>query len=205
MDVIEKQLDYLNETMKDTAAGANSFLLKYHFGGLVAVLALLNLDLVLLDEMQLTSEQDRVLLWIAVAAALILSFVYFYFVLKHYHRFSKSHRKLKYKYELTLHFAFIKGRISDLQYYMEQKITVKVEGEDKPIERAELKNYEFNFFADYLLKHHRFRFQEINKQDSHYIWIAMLVIILTLGIRLFFVFMGADAETVNPADFNPFQ
>lgn len=118
MNVIEKQLDYLNDTMKETASEANSFLLKYHFGGIIAVLTLLNIDLILFEDISLASSIDYRLVAFAVFLSIFLSYRYFRFVLRHYARFAKSHRKLKYKYELTMHHLLSEGSNEEYQYYL---------------------------------------------------------------------------------------
>ena len=190
MDIIEKQLQYLNETMKETAAEANSFLLKYHFGGLVAVLALLNIDLVLLDSASLNGKLDYALLAIAIILVLVLSYKYFGFVLNHYSRFAKSHRKLKYKYELTLHLALCKGDSKDYQYYMEQSVSGLPDSRDDEIKAPKDKQYKFSYMAKYLLNHHRLKYNELEEKDDTYLLMAMSILGLTLAIRGIFLVIG---------------
>jgi len=191
MDIIEKQIEYLNETMKDTASEANSFLLKYHFGGLVAVLALLNLDLVLIDSVRLKGILDYLLLFGAVVLVILLSQKYFQYVLVHYKRFTESHRKLKYKYELTLHFSLSNGEVKDYQYYLEQDLGDSIdESADRKLRQPDFKDYGFVYVANYLLNHHRLRFLSIGKKEGGYLKMAMSVIYLTLAIRTIFLIIG---------------
>ncbi len=187
MDVIEKQLDYLNQTMKDTASEANSFLLKYHFGGLIAVITLLNVDLVLTKEIKLQNNIDYLLLALAASMALILSYIYFKFVVRHYMRFSQSHRKLKYKYELTLHQALCNGEYKDYQYYLEQSVSDTALQKSDEIKNPKDNDYDFKYIADYLLNHHRLKFSQLTDRDNSYLGIAMSVIVLTLSIRAIFM------------------
>lgn len=42
--VIEQQLEYQNQSMRDKASEVDIFLLKYYFGGLVALVTLLNIN-----------------------------------------------------------------------------------------------------------------------------------------------------------------
>lgn len=192
MDVIEKQLDYLNETMKETAAEANSFLLKYHFGGLVAVLALLNIDLVLIDAIAIESVFDFCLLGLSIFLVIFLSRKYFAYVLDHYGRFTKSHRKLKYKYELTLHAALSRARDQDYQFFLEQDVNhIPDEKIDGQLKVPNQDDYEFIYLANYLLNHHRIRYKDLEKKDGHYLDMAMAVIILTLAIRAIFLIIGS--------------
>ncbi|MDH5426268.1 MAG: hypothetical protein OEY29_14865 [Gammaproteobacteria bacterium] len=190
MDIIEKQLDYLNETMKQTAADANSFLLKYHFGGLIAVIALLNADLVLADRIIKTASQHYAMLSVAVMLIFSLSFCYFYIVLMHYRRFARSHRKLKYKYELTLHCSLSNGDYRDYQFYLEKSVSDKTSGqketEDK-LNKPEEKDYPFTDIAEYLLNHHRIKYNKLEKVDLRYLLMALSVIALTVSIRVIFI------------------
>ncbi len=185
MNVIEKQLDYLNDTMKETASEANSFLLKYHFGGIIAVLTLLNIDLVIAKDLNVDTMLDHIILLISIFLAVFLSYKYFEFVLRHYSRFAKSHRKLKYKYELTLHSLLSKGSNEEYQYYLEQSLdersAFRKEDDDKISEPS--KGYDFKYIAHYLLNHHRLRYRSLNKMDNSYLRIALTVVILTVLIR----------------------
>lgn len=187
MDVIEKQLDYLNQTMKETASEANSFLLKYHFGGLIAVIALLNVDLVLTEKINIQDSQDYLLLICAALLALMLSYIYFKFVVRHYMRFSQSHRKLKYKYELTLHQALCKGDYKDYQFYLEQSVNETATHNTDKISNPADNDYRFEYIADYLLNHHRIKFNQLSDMDNSYLAIAMSVIVLTISIRAIFL------------------
>jgi len=191
MDILEKQIEYLNGTMKDTASEANSFLLKYHFGGLIAVLALLNIDLVLVNPASFSTVLDYALLSVAILFVVLLSYKYFRFVLNHYCRFSESHRKLKYKYELTLHLLLCQGDNRDYQFYLEQSVSGEPESEVDEIDEPDTENYEFNYFAKYLLNHHRIKFRKLKEKDDSYLWIAMLIIALTLSIRTIFIVIGS--------------
>ncbi|NRA55301.1 MAG: hypothetical protein HRU23_14245 [Gammaproteobacteria bacterium] len=68
---------------------------------------------------------DYWLIMVGIILIITLSYKYFYFVLSHYIKFSQSHLKLKYKYELTLNFALCNGKNSDYQYYLEQSVMEK--------------------------------------------------------------------------------
>lgn len=191
MDIIEKQLDYLNETMKETASGANSFLLKYHFGGLIAVITLLNTDLVLADNIVKIGEENYRLVGVAVCLIFLLSFGYFYIVLMHYRRFARSHRKLKYKYELTLHCSLTNGDYRDYLLYMEKSIseTPSEQAKDE-LRHHEGNDYKFTEVADYLLNHHRIKYQKLEWIDFKYLLMALSVIALTVSIRGMLMVIG---------------
>lgn len=187
MDVIEKQLEYLNSTMKETASEANSFLLKYHFGGIIAVVAMLNIDLVLFQSITFTTNMEYILFFIAILLAFLISWGYFYFVLKHYGRFSKSHRKLKYKYELTLHLLLSNGSYWEYQYYLEKSVSDDIESNEPIFNDIPTTQYEFKKMAEYLINHHREKYKELDEKDRSYLYIAMLIIVFTLSIRCIFL------------------
>jgi hypothetical protein len=191
MDATEKQLDFLNQTMKDTAAEANEFLRRYHFGGMVAVIALLNVDLISLRGLSLNTSFRWSVFVAVLLLAVALSYVYFGFIIKHYNRFTRSHRKLKYKYELTLHHALCGGGdVALYQYYLERGL-----GGDLPADAPDCLRekpdggYEFRGVADYLLVHHAEKLKEIESGSAsrEYIKIAMLIICLTVIIKLGFL------------------
>ena len=100
---LEQQLAFLNERMKEMSDTANAFLNKYYFGGMIAVIAVLNLDLVLIEQPTTLTVKGFLYLGLLAIVVLGISELYFSKVIEHYQRFSVSNRKLKYKYELTLH------------------------------------------------------------------------------------------------------
>ena len=188
MDVIEKQLQYLNETMKDKSSEIASFLMKYYLGGIIAVIALLNIDLVALGGIKITNEAGYYLLGVVIVLVLTLSHQYFKYVLSNYAKLSKSHRKIKYKFEITLHYAMSTGEYKDYQYYLEQSLDKKPETPDKDyIKKPEQGDYDFNYIGEYFLNHHRVRFHEIEAVDKNYLRIGLLVVCLTLAIRGIFI------------------
>lgn len=63
-----------------------------------------------------------------------------------------------------------------------------IDGSDE-IDPPEGQGYKFKYIATYLLNHHRLRFQELNKIDQSYLWIAMIIVILTLSIRVIFLIL----------------
>lgn len=180
-EVLLKQLDLLNDQMKDTAAEANSFLAKYLFGGLIAVIALLNVDLVLLKE-PILAQCSAALGW-AVILVLLLSGTYFYIVTNHYLVFRKSHRKLKYKFELTLHTLLLGGSGVAEDYSRRLEYSAGEEPRTSKPEYPESGNS--GEVLDYLLDHHRVRLREIEPAlKSPLFWLAMLLVGLTMIVRL---------------------
>ena len=181
---LEKQLQYLNERMKETAETANQFLGKFLFGGLIAVIALLNADLVVLRELPVPTQNVKVLA-VAAAAVLAISWLYFRTVVVHYATFRVSHRKLKYKYELTLHAILTGASSSEYATFLEEPVDRKPHqiGEDRYPEGGS-----FQEVAGYLLEHHR-RALESREAKRWGIWrdaylqIAIWLVVLTLVVR----------------------
>lgn len=177
--VSRNQLEYLNSTMKDTLQASNSFLLKYHFGGIIAIIGLLNADLFLLTDIVYNIATCLLLLLVA-GLVVLLANIYFGIVLKEYCRYLQSHRKLKYKYELTLHLLLCEEKKNDYQLYLEKSFdSVKYE----MLTEKEIKNGEGAVFA-YLYKHHLSKFHRIPLKTKPYHRIAMVIICLTIIIRV---------------------
>jgi len=180
---VPSQLEFLNDRMKETSETANQFLGKFLFGGMLAVIALLNADLVVLrDPLPLTLKHAP-MIGGAVVGILGISWLYFATVVRHYRRFRESHRKLKYKYELTMHAMLFQAEPGDYARCLEESVD-----EDPPPEEQDhfpaMPN--FSSVSAYLLAHHRIRFGSLKRsawRDSHF-WIAMLLVLLTLGVRL---------------------
>ena len=184
-EVQHKQLELLNDRMKETTAEQNSFQNRYMFGGLIAVIALLNADLVLLDES--TFSICDLPTWVAaITLVSILTLAGFYFgrVTSRYLDFDRSHRSIKYKFELTLHSLLLTSDTKEQDYSRRLELSVK---DDDPEEndpkypesgaRDEVLNY--------LLDHHKQRAKKLKKwQTSPFFYIAIILVGLTMCIRL---------------------
>ncbi len=103
-----RALDHLEDRMRRVGAEANSFATKFHFGGMVAIIALLNTYL-LIDApiVRAGAGWQSPVTWIVavliLGAVWQLSKVYFDTVAAHLSRFEKAYRKTKHKYELLLY------------------------------------------------------------------------------------------------------
>lgn len=188
---LEQQLELLNERMKETADTGNQFLTRFHFGGIVAVIALLNVDLVLIGKPDnVTLSYFLILLSIAIFL-LILSFIYFCYVTNHYRGFRESHRKLKYKYELTLHAMLSGATAAEYACYLEKGLNKCNEPKDPDYPGSPDQLLPFIKAADYLYEHHAHRLKyKTNTIGKGYLYIAMLLVALTILIRL----AGISAE-----------
>lgn len=177
--VSQKQLEYLNSTMKEKLQAANSFLLKYHFGGIITIIGLLNVDLLLLKDIDYNLSTCSLLLSVA-GFVVLLAYFYFDVVLNEYCRYLQSHRKLKYKYELTLHLLLCEEGKADYQFYLEK-------GFDAPNYEAldrETIGQGKEAVAGYLYKHHKQKYNRIHSKTKPYRKIALVFICLTLTIRI---------------------
>ena len=180
-EVLLKQLDLLNDRMKETSETANAFLAKFLFGGLIAVIALLNADLVLLK--QETFSSCTTSLWWTLLILMALSAAYFGVVTHHYGGFRASHRKLKYKFELTLHSLLLSPDpdVADYSRRLELSVSGKPDSEKPRFPESG----RLNDVLDYLLDHHRVRLRDLKSwYATAYFWLAMVLVLLTMAVRV---------------------
>ena len=179
-----KQLEYLNDRMKDVSATANQFLAKFFFGGLVAVIAVLNLDLVLLGEQPDLSLRTVLGFAVLVVVVIRISQIYFRTVYEHYDSFRSSHRKLKYKYELTLHAMLCRASSPEYATMLEESVAEQPDPnvpDEFPGKSGA--SVEFADVSSYLLHHHRRRFHDLSSSRETYVKISLLLVYLTLAAR----------------------
>lgn len=186
-ETMRAQLEYLNDRMKETSQTANQFLGRFLFGGMVAILALLNADLVLLRHP--VDSLSNGSLGLAATVVALISLIYFMTVSAHNRGFRVSHRKLKFKYELTLHMLLSGGSVHHYARMLEEGIerAPRPEFDDAfPGREGEAPSPER--VADYLLEHHRRSWQRKLArrwwQIDKYVVIAMLLVLLTMAIRI---------------------
>lgn len=173
-----KQLELLDKKMSETSQTANQHLAKFLFGGLIAVIALLNTDLLIIKDYNTDLQKLIGTLFVGIVS-LALAHNYFLMVIKQYNEHRKSHRKLKYKYELTLHRMLSSGSDEEYQRYLES-------GLESGAGSVELKFPAQNNFADvaeYLRDHHGRKLMEI-KDKPNLFYIAMDVVFLTLAVKI---------------------
>lgn len=191
--VLMEQLKLLHELMKETSDTANQFAGRFIFGGLVAVLALLNVDLVLLGPASAAAARRLPVLAAIVLAVMALSYYYFDAVTKHYAGFRESHRKLKYKLELTLHAILADAEPSEYARYLERSVADPATETREPTYPAGPTPPTFAAVADYLLEHHRHRWRAMTRGANAHLRIAMLLVALTLVVRLLGLGLTAPA------------
>ncbi len=183
---LNAQLGLLHELMKETSSTANTFLGQFHFGGIIAVIGLLNVDLILLNDIAAASSRNLVVYLAIALGALVISAAYFRLVVNHYQGHRRSHRKLKYKFELTLHALLCHATPSDYAKFLERSVAAAPPNDFQDVLPDKASNPEnFHVIAGYLLHHHQKRYADLHTSlgNSHF-WIAMLMVFLTLSIRL---------------------
>ena len=189
LQVLYKQLEYLNSQMRETSDTSDSFLGKFVFGGMIAVVSLLNVDLVLLPRMVPSSCASWVLFAAIAVLAFGISWFYFRMVVQHYAEFRTSHRKLKYKYELTLHALLKRASAAEYAIWLEEKVDREPDQSFMDFsDRYPEEPGSFNDVASYFLNHHRLRWSKLagkgQKGFDRYFLIAMALVSLTIVIRI---------------------
>lgn len=178
VSTLQSQLQFLNARMLEVSDTANKFLARFVFGGMVAVVALLNADLVMFKARPALSSPFSVAIALGSGALVILlSFIYFRTVEHHYAEQRLSHRKLKYKFELTLYALLARSTPEAYARMMEESLEGAGSGEKFPV------SFAFPTMATYLKNHHRHRFAGFKRSGSGYIVIAMLLVLITMVVR----------------------
>lgn len=164
--------------MSEASATANGHLTKFLFGGLAVTIGLLNTDLLILKDFVDPLHRLAGSTLIS-TVALYLAHKYFLLVVTQYNEHRRSHRKLKFKYELTLHKLLSQGDDPTYQRYLEHGL--------KPIFNGVQMNYPepatFNQVADYLIDHHGRKLAEITDKSPLF-YMAMDIVYLTLAVKL---------------------
>lgn len=189
---IVKQLELIDKKMSETASTANDHLAKFLFGGLIATIALLNTDLLIIKDYNTDLQRLAGSLIVSIVA-LVLAHKYFLLVIKQYNEHRKSHRKLKYKYELTLHCLLSRGQDSEYQNFLETGITEihKEEALKFP------DNTTFQQIAKYLQDHHGRKLAEI-KDRCNLFYLAMDIVYLTLAVKILSMVINYYMKSTAP-------
>lgn len=173
-----KQLELLDKKMSEASDTANGHLTKFLFGGLAVTIGLLNTDLLILKEYVDPLHRLAGSALIS-TVALVLAHKYFLLVIKQYNDHRRSHRKLKYKYELTLHKLLSQGDDPSYQRYLERGLQPLTGGQPKAFPEQTA----FHLVADYLIDHHSRKLAEITDK-SRLFYMAMDIVYLTLAVKL---------------------
>ena len=178
ISTLQSQLQFLNARMLEASDTANKFLTRFVFGGMVAVVALLNADLVMFKERPKLGSAFSV--GIALGAGMLvmlLSYIYFRTVERHYSEHRLSHRKLKYKFELTLYALLAPSTPEAYAQMMEGSLEASRSGDKPPAV------FGFATMGPYLKNHHQRRFAGLKRSGSGYTGIAMMLVLITIVVR----------------------
>jgi hypothetical protein len=162
----------MNETRED----ANGILTKFHFGGILVVIGLLNADLVLAKGFDLTSIASGPAI-IIMMLVVVISGVYFYLICERMYYHQGQYRLTKHKYELTLYAVQLNATGSEWLSALEHGAKKDPDG---PLSFPE--DSDFTSVARYLHDHHARRMEE------YQIWrpwsIAMLIVGMAIIVRI---------------------
>jgi hypothetical protein len=182
-----KHLEHLEERMKNVSKESNGFASKYLFGGMVAVIALLNTDL-LIDEAVPHLRANPPVLALLLLTVLILSWIYFNAVSQRILRFNRAYRKTKHKYEILFYGLLLQAQAQD--------ILVHLEKDPKPTD-SKLPFpglVAFQPVADYLHDHHGRALADM-RADKNELDLAIIIVVIAILVKLLIY-----AALVLPAD-----
>ena len=139
--------------MKQVSEESNKFASQYRFGGLIAILALLNADLLLDDpilnfDWTIENWPQAVVLALILVVVYFLSRFYFSAINQRIERFNDAYRRTKHKYEILLYGLMLEVEMKELISFLEQ------EAKPAEIELAFPTEPEFASVASYLHDHH---------------------------------------------------
>lgn len=175
---MQKQLELIDKKLSEINDTANRHLSQFLFGGLIAVIALLNTDLIIMRDFEI-GWHKLVASIVVGCVALVLASHYFRMVIRHHNELRRSHRRLKFKYELTLHADLCDAPPSEYRRHLETGLPPTTTG-------PELAFPESNQFADiaaYLKDHHARRLMAIDDKP-HLYYMAMDIVWLTLVVKI---------------------
>ncbi|MDC8003730.1 hypothetical protein POV27_06685 [Aureisphaera galaxeae] len=162
-------LDHLQQRMEFVSAEANSYSNKYLIGGIIAIIGLLNIDLVMEADLKASENRDTVMRYLFVVIG--IGVYYFRIVGQRILRFEKAYRKTKFKYETVLY------HILD-----DEELAKKLE---TGLEDKQLKKENITF--------EELKAQHAEKLNTNTIWPiilpALLIMLLTIIAKIFHVFM----------------
>ena len=170
-----RSLQNLEDRMQNVSRESNQFATRFLFGGIVAVIALLNTDL-LIDNTLTGAQSNWIVLTILLLVVLLISWLYFNGIAKRMLRSDKGYRRTKHKYEVLLYGIFLQ---SDAKLILEH-----LEREPKPMKK-ELdfpSKIAFSAVAEYLHDHHGRALSELMAQTNERN-LAMLIVILAIIVK----------------------
>lgn len=184
LEAAKKHLDVLNEKMNETREDANGILTKFHFGGILVVIGLLNADLVLAQKFDFQSNASGPAILI-MTLVVIISAIYFYLICQRISYHQGQYRLTKHKYELTLYALQLKATGNAWLCALEHGAK---EDSDGPLSYPA--NSDFSTVARYLHDHHA------RRMADYQIWrpwlIAMLIVTMAIVVRMTGILMSSS-------------
>lgn len=180
-----RALEHLHSRMTATATESNTFKARFHYSGLIAVVALLNVDLVLLKT-PIRPATRALMLSVTAAVLLIISFFYFRRIADYTVDQDRNYRKTKHKYELLLYGLLYHVPAYDLLRELEQTPVID------PSSSASGPPFKtFDDAARYLHVHHGKHLMALKARERA--WVdALVLVLLVLLIRIAWAFFGTD-------------
>lgn len=178
-DALLKNLADLEARMRTVSQESNQFSNRFLFGGIVAVVALLNTDL-LLEKQIIRIPRGLPALWLVGAFTLIvvlLSCAYFWIVAQRIARFESAYRRTKHKYEVILYGLLLGSTPGGLVAELEAPLPVS--GHPSSTLRH---SSDFHDVAAYLHTHHANALVAI-KPARENVAMAMLIVVIALAIK----------------------
>lgn len=173
--VMLKHLEVLNQKTSEVREDGNRFSARFLIGGIVAVIGLVNLDLVFEDRLGGVAAAG----WLSgvfLISVLVLSGIYFHLVAGRIQYFRRQYRLAKHKYELTLYALLTHCPPATLMAALEQPARPAPEPLSFP------RDGNFEAVAAYLHDHHGRRYADVERWRS---WsVAMVVVVLVILARL---------------------
>jgi hypothetical protein len=179
----------LQSRMTEVSKESNQFSDKFLFGGTVAIVALLNTDL-LIDKsiILLPPTVGAMSLFIVLSIVVfMLSWVYFRGVAKRIKTFDLAYRRTKHKYEILQYGLLLGCDTKELLSEMEKKAKPNSEGSQSFPEGGD-----FRAIAAYLHDHHGRKFEE-RQEDLSEPRLAMYIVLLTVVIKFLMYVMVANS------------
>jgi hypothetical protein len=182
-DATIKHLELLNEKMSEVSKESNSFATKFQFGGIVAVIALLNTDLIIDKRFSLVNVNPYLAAGLLLLI-LVLSGMYFRGAADRIRHFRRAYRSTKHKYEVTLYTLLLTSpadKAATLNFISNLEHSLKESGIANP-ELSPTSTYED--VMEYLHKHHAEAYNKIPMWKDW--WLAMSIVLFTVIIKIGF-------------------
>jgi hypothetical protein len=179
-DALLRSLADLEARMRAVSLESNQFSNRFLFGGVVAVIALLNTDL-LLEKQFVNIPHGLTALWLVAAVTLVvllLSWAYFWVVAKRIARFESAYRRTKHKYEVILYALLLGCTSADLVAEIEVPLSLP-----QCASRHLRHSSDFRDVAAYLHAHHAKALAEIKPLRPN-VTMAMLIVVIAFAIKV---------------------